>query len=155
MSSENCSIEPEDIRPLMSDGQRIDEYGASQASSDDGKTIGKMIDWCLGLRLQDSDEYILQDAFTTMDPCERTLNQSLEFICRFPLFLDIEIKKAHAACDPVVQLAIWASASLLKRKHHGWDLSIPMPAIAIDGHQWDYIIFFPFKGEKLVSPPLP
>ena len=109
-----------------------------------------MIDWCLGLKLDSADQRTISAAFATMDKFEQSLNQSLGYIRMEPLFLDIEIKKVLSDIDPEVQIAIWASASFLKRRHHHWDTSMPMPAVVVNGHNWDYYIFFPCDNE-LVS----
>lgn len=111
------------------------------------QTIGRMVDWCLALNLDDEDEDLVDEAFASMKGGEQSLNQTLSYIHKCPLFLDIEIKKTQSNRDPEVQLAIWASSALLKRQHHGWDTSMPMPAIAINGNSWDYFLFFEMKGD--------
>ena len=111
------------------------------------QTVGRMVDWCLALNLDKKEENLVNKAFAGMRGGEQSLNQSLSYIHKCPLFLDIEIKKSQSNRDPEVQLAIWASAALLKRRHHGWDTSMPMPAITINGHSWVYFIFFEGEGD--------
>ena len=128
-------------------------YDAQTSSSqtavteESAQTVGRMVDWCLALNLDDEDEDLVDEAFAGMRGGEQSLNQSLSYIHKCPLFLDIEIKKSQSNRDPEVQLAIWASAALLKRRHHGWDTSMPMPAIVINGHSWVCYIFFEGKGD--------
>ena len=108
-----------------------------------------MVDWCLGMNVDEDDMQIIQQAYSRADPHAASLNQSLSYIQKHPLFLDIELKKTAQPRDPRVQLAIWASSALLKKRKMGWDTSMPMPALAIDEHYWEYYIFFEMK-DKLV-----
>ena len=156
---ETCSIEPEEVRPIMPNGSHLDCDARTTSSKISGKdeeapqTIGRMVDWCLGLQLDIAEEYIINRAFAKLKGGEQSLNQSLSFIHKCPLFVDIEIKKSQSNRDPEVQLAIWAMAALLKRQHHGWDTTMPMPAIAINGHSWEYILFWGSRNDELVSLP--
>ena len=149
---ETCSIEPEEMRSIMPSGAHLD-YDTQTLSSrttmteESSQTVGRMVDWCLALNLDDEDEDLVDEAFASMKGGEQSLNQSLSYIHKCPLFLHIEIKKTQSNRDPEVQLAIWASGALLKHQHHGWDTSMPMPAIAINGNSWDYFIFFEAKGD--------
>lgn len=109
------------------------------------KDVKRMVDWCVALSLGWKDEDILEDAFATLNPNECSLNQSLSCISRSPVFLDVELKKKQPATDPEVALAIWASGALQKKIHHGWDTTLPMPAITIEGHLWHWYMFVPTK----------
>ena len=152
--SETCSIEPEEIRPVMPNGAHLD-YDAQTSSSqkvmteESSQTVGRMVDWCLSLNLNDADEDLVDEAFASLRDREQSLNQTLSYIHKCSLFLDIEIKKTQSNRDPEGQLAIWASGALLKRQHHVWNTSMPMPAIAINGNSWDYFIFFEVKGDLI------
>lgn len=117
----------------------------SSKKGSDTKGVRKMVDWCLALALDYEDESILEKAFTTVNPNECSLNQSLSYIRRSPLFLDIELKREQPATDPEVELAIWASGALQKKLYHKWSTDLPMPAIAIEGHDWRWYIFVPKK----------
>ena len=116
----------------------------SKTASDD---IGRMIDWCLGMAVDSDHQALIRKAYQKSADMERSLNQSLSYIRNNPLILDIEIKKTFQPRDPEVQLAIWASAALLKKRHHKWDTSMPMPAIVVNGHNWHYYIFFELNEE--------
>ena len=140
----------------MPNGAYMDHSSSSLDSrtvtTDEGfQTVGRMVDWCLTLELNDEDEEIIDRGFATMQGGEQSLNQSLSWIHKFPIFLDIEIKKSQSNRAPEVQLAIWAASALRKRQHHGWDISIAMPAIAVDGHMWTYWIFFASEGDLVCS----
>ena len=101
------------------------------------------------MTVERNDMKIIYQAFARAEDNAASLNQSLSYIKNHPLILDIGVKKPLQTRDPRVQLAIWASSALLKKRLHGWDTSMPMPAIAIDGHVWDYYIFFE-QNNKLV-----
>lgn len=160
LDSENCSIEPVECRPTMPNGDKLDCDAPSEspvakqtdttkdtdASTETGQTISKMIDLCLSLVLDEEELDIIADGFKTMRYNERSLNQSLGYIVHCALFLDIEIKKSLQNRNPEVQLAIWAAGALLKKQLHKWDTSMPMPAIAVSGHTWTYYLFFECSG---------
>ena len=122
----------------------------ARTTTEDGETVGKMVDYGLTVPLSIEEEDIISAGFATLRHSEQSLNQSLSYISDCPLFLSIELKKTQSNRDPQVQLAIWALAGLRKIQHHGWDTSMPMPAISIHGHQWYYYIFFETNG-NLVS----
>ena len=120
----------------------------AQSLTSDSKTkpypesLGRMVDWCLGLNVDRADMAVIRKAFADIVDNAATLNQSLSYIRNTPLILDIEIKKTLQPRDPQVQLAIWASSALCKKRFMGWDTSMPMPAIAVNGHFWEFYIFF-------------
>ena len=165
---EYCTIEPVEFRPMLPTGERIrlDDNtsistgngtgtGVGTSTGIGGSVISRMVDWCLALKLSFNEKVTISQAFSTVLAGQRSLNQSLSYIHKHPIFLDIELKKQFAARDPEVQLAIWASAGMLKRKEHGWDTSLPMPGITVYGHTWTCYLFFP-QGSQLVNPnPLP
>ena len=122
------------------------EPSCNSRTTEDGETVGKMIDYGLTLPLSIEDEDIISAGFATLRHSEQSLNQSLSYISDCPLFLNIELKKTQSNRDPQVQLAIWALAGVRKMQHHGWDTSMPMPAISIHGHEWYYYIFFETNG---------
>ncbi len=113
--------------------------------------IGRMIDWCLAIVLDedDRDRILRAQASVNEKFYASSLNQSLSYIRNNPLLLDIEIKKEIQPRDPKVQLAIWASAALLKKRLHQRDTSMSMPAITVTGHLWEYYLFFEM-GNNLV-----
>lgn len=119
------------------------------------ENMGRMVDWCLAMNIDANDMNTIRkaQAQAKADYNACSLNQSLSYIRNHPLIMDFEIKKTLQPRDPQVQLAIWASSALLKKRLHGWDTSLPMPAVTITGHAWDYYIFFEM-GEDLVRVPL-
>ncbi|KAL8707100.1 MAG: hypothetical protein Q9220_007813 [cf. Caloplaca sp. 1 TL-2023] len=146
---ETCSIEPSNLRMVRPGQQRL----ASEGSHGNEKEITadtdwkelmatRMIDYCLGLFLDQENRQGVSDRLKTAKDFERSLNQSMSYIRHTPLFLDFELKKTNQPRDPQVQLALWQAAGYLKRKHHGWDTAIPMPGIVVNGHQWYYYIAF-------------
>ncbi len=146
---EKCSIEPEEMRPTLPNGSTLRAtVSAGQSScsakttTDDGETVGKMVDYGLTLILSVEQRRAIAAGFATLRPNEQTLNQCLGYISYCPLFLHMELKKTQSNRDPEVQLAIWALGGLRKMLHHGWATHMPMPAIAINGHKWDCYVFF-------------
>lgn len=101
-----------------------------------------MVDYCLGMNVDPDDMKVIRRAYAKAEDNGASLNQSLSYIRTHPLILDIEIKKTLQPRDPQVQLAIWASSALLKKRLHGWNTSMPMPAVVVNGHSWEYYIFF-------------
>lgn len=169
---ETCSIEPSPLHTTMPAGQRYSYSSETnvttsseasdarriQAVKDDNqstedKAISKMVDWCVGLKLSPVQDREVGEAFGCIGYNERSLNQSLSFIKKMPLFLDIEVKKRQPGRDPELNLAIWASGALKKKLHHHWDTSMPMPAIVIEGHHWKYYLFFYVEGHLVMMGP--
>lgn len=111
--------------------------------------MGRMIDYCVGLKLSEDEKDIVTGAFRSLPYQQNTLNQTLSYI-HSPLFIDIEMKKRNQLRPPEVRLSIWACAALRKRQQHGWNTELPMPAITIEGHTWTYFLSFERDGE-LVS----
>ena len=103
------------------------------------------------MNINSDDMDLIEQAFQNSPDMECTLNQSVSYTRYNPLILDIEIKKTLQLRDPELQLAIWAAAALLKKRHHKWDTSMPMPAISINGHKWEYYIFFEMNENLVCS----
>ncbi|KAL8726660.1 MAG: hypothetical protein Q9166_006582 [cf. Caloplaca sp. 2 TL-2023] len=120
---------------------------------DDDPTVSKMVDWCLGLELSPTQETIVNKAFHTIPENTRSLNQSLLYIDNVPLFLDIEIKKSSPGRDAELQLAVWACAAMKKKLEMGWDASMPMPGLVIEGHLWQYYVFVRIQGDLIMIGP--
>lgn len=136
-----------EFRPTIPNGAPLalegdSEIVSSTSAAQESRSLARMVDWCLGLRLGYDDGQLVTSAFRKIRLNETSLNQTVAFIKQCPLFLDIEIKKTQTNRNPEVQLAIWASGALRKKQHHGWDTNLPMPAIAVNGHSWDYYLFF-------------
>lgn len=152
---ETCSIAPGIIRLVSSTGEPIaTEENSTTVTTEGGKLtpVGRMIDWALALRLNDDESMLVNRAFGTVEYVWRSMNQSLtDFIRECPIFVDLELKKELSLRDPEVQLAVWASAGLLKKRQMQWSTELPMPGIVVDGHMWASYLFFE-QNEKLVSP---
>ncbi|KAI4261941.1 MAG: hypothetical protein L6R42_002872 [Xanthoria sp. 1 TBL-2021] len=139
---ERCAVGPSDLY-TKTPGHVPLIYGTeSRITDDEGEKtpvqeISKMIDWSLGLDLNSSDEEKIDAAFATLNVHERSLNQSLSYIKRSPLIVDLAVKKQQPGNSPEVHIAIWASAALQKKRWHGWDTSLPIPAITVEGHWWN------------------
>ena len=156
--SETCSIQPSEIRPKRpspNDAFPIDYDTQTVTSDSKSKTspenVGRMVDWCLAMNVDANDMDVIKQAFAKTVDYATSLNQTFSYIRNHPLILDIEIKKVVQPRDPQVQLAIWASSALLKKRMMGWDTSLPMPAVAVNGHRWDFYIFFEMD-QNLVRP---
>ncbi|KAM0795840.1 hypothetical protein BDR22DRAFT_919349 [Usnea florida] len=117
------------------------------------ENLGRMVDWCLGMNVDKDDMKVIQQAYSKAEPHAASLNQSLSYIKTHPLILDIELKKTAQPRDPRVQLAIWASSALLKKRIMGWDTSMPMPALAVNAHVWEYYIFFEMDDDLMMAGP--
>ncbi|KAL9027271.1 MAG: hypothetical protein Q9196_004182, partial [Gyalolechia fulgens] len=149
LSVENCTIEPSDIR-MLRPGERwpTDESSKGKGKETEAETSWKdlwtvrMVDCSLGLFLDEPIYSLISKAFRNINDYEQSLNQSMSYIRHTPLLLDLELKKTNQARDPQLQLAIWLAAAYLKRKHHGWDTSLPMPGIVVNGHEWKFYIAF-------------
>lgn len=146
---EKCSIEPEEMRPVLPNGSTMgatvsegQPSCSAKTTTEDGETAGKMVDYGLTILLSVEERLSIAAGFANLRPNERTLNQSLGYISNCPLFLNIELKKTQSNRDPEVQLAIWALGGLRKMLNHGWATHMPMPAIALNGHKWDCYLFF-------------
>ena len=147
--SETCSIQPSEIRPKRpspNDAFSVDCNTQTVTSDSKSKTspenVGRMVSWCLAMNVDANDIDVIKQAFAKTADYVTSLNQTFSYIRDHPLILDIEIKKVLQPCDPQVQLAIWASSALLKKRMMGWDTSLPMPAVAVNGHRWDFYMFF-------------
>ena len=156
-NSESCAITPIN-RPQMKNGQPLpyetESVGGYTTTSngEQGLTMARMIDWCLGFITSKENRDIIRQAYASclLDEDDCSLNQSRAFIKAWSLFVDFEIKKVLSVRDPLVQLAIWNSATLIKKRRHGWDTTFPVPAIAVNGPSWDLYLFFEMNGD-LVS----
>ena len=152
--SEACTINPIEFRPTMPNGAPLalecdSEIASGTSAAQEPRSLTRMVDWCLGLQLGYKDAQLVRSAFGMVKLNETSLNQTVSFIKQCPLFLDIEIKKTQTNRNPEVQLAIWAAGALRKKQHHAWDTDLPMPAIAVNGHNWDYYLFSGW-GDHLV-----
>lgn len=158
-ASETCPIEPVEMRMMRPNGRPLDNGTSSTGAQtiiteDVDVTTSRMVDMALGLELDYEASSIVSRAFETMRDNEHSLNQSLAYIRDTPLFLDFELKKTISNRDPEVQLGIWTAALQLKRLHHGWNTSMPMPGIVVNGHDWVYYLTFE-KDDGLVGQQTP
>ena len=125
----------------------------SRATAAEG--LSRMVDRCLGFKLSFDHKARILRAWRKLYDNEFSLNQSISYINSNLIFVDFEVKKKVAGSrDPLVQLTIWEMAWLLKRQHHGWDTSMPMPGITINGHSWECYLFFEMDRELVCLPAL-
>lgn len=137
--------------PIILDEIARKSEGATSAATEYGDAMARMVDWSVGIELDDDDEILLTSAYANLPDNLMSINQSLSYVSNSPLIFDLEVKKTVQPRDPVLQIAIWASAALLKKRQHGWDTSMPSPAITVDGHLWQYYIFFELDAELVRS----
>lgn len=164
-SSENCAIEPGNIRPRVENGAPIasldtaseapadtssDAHSLPTDAEDPGVLLSKMLDVVVAIMPTRAETQVFSHRLTGYRQHERSLNQTKSFISQLLIFLDIELKRTHQLMDPTVQLAVWQQAGLLKRQFFGWDTTFPMPGITIDGHIWRSYLSFGVHG-RLVS----
>lgn len=151
--SENCTVEPGILRPKLPSGESIsqDDLEGSKGVDSTAQVFSKIVDYSIALELPWYEQDLIDEVYNTLRAGERSVNQSLSYICNCPLVADIELKKEHAPRDPEVQLALWKAAALSKLRHHGWDSSLPMPGITVNDHIWNFFIFFEHAEKKLVS----
>ncbi|KAL8856241.1 MAG: hypothetical protein Q9178_007158 [Gyalolechia marmorata] len=144
LNLESCPIEPLDIRMRRpGNGSLIDETKSKVSAADETEmTTTRMVDVALGLDLSIEDRKSVTNGWAKRGITDYawSLNQSLSYIKMNPLFLDMELKKADQTRDPLVQLGMWMAGLFEKRRHHGWDQSVPMPGLVIDGPQWSLYI---------------
>ena len=121
-----------------------------KSETGEGLLLSRVIDWTLALVPTDSERNLIDEAFRYEDLWKRSLNQSCGPYSDCPMFTDIEIKKLLSDRDSRLQIAIWACGGYNKRKLHDWDTGFPMPALTVDGHQWELYIFWGTTENKVV-----
>ncbi|KAL9581313.1 MAG: hypothetical protein Q9212_003971 [Teloschistes hypoglaucus] len=148
---ESCPIDPVNIRMLRPGRQRyVDEAKSKNSELEDSSvTTTRMVDVCLGLNLDPTTMKLIFDKWAIWGDFKRSLNQSTSYIIHHPLFLDVEIKKTNQERNPLVQLGMWMAGLYAKRQHHGWDQSVPMPGLVVNGDQWFFYIGFA-RGDGVV-----
>ena len=145
------------MRPIRPEGAGyIDlEVVSNNTRATAAESLSRMVDRCLGFKMSFDHKNRILRAWRKLYDNEFSLNQSISYISSNLIFIDFEVKKKVAGSrDPLVQLTIWEMAWLLKRQHHGWDTSMPMPGIAINGHLWECYLFFEMNGELVRLPVL-
>ena len=96
----------------------------------------------------------MRQAWRNLPSHESSLNQCLSYIRRYLLIVDFDIKDSVSNREQLVPLAVWESGALLKKRYHGWDTSMPMVGIKVDGHRWECYLFFEMD-KALVRSPIP
>lgn len=112
--------------------------------------IKKMIDWSLALKLDRDDQAVTNAAFGSLLDRELAFNQTNCWYRRKPGFADFEIKLEKPANTPLVQLAVWAGALYLKRRHHHWRTDAPSLGVSVVGADWKLYVTFEREPGKLV-----
>ena len=147
-----------EIRLTRPDGHylEIETTNIREGASDTPTTTSRMVDLSIGLDLDEDDEEIVDIAFNKMPDNDQSLNQSLSYIKDTPLLVDLELKKSWGDRDPRVQLAVWKAGAFEKMQYHGWDTSMPMPGITVNGSEWDCFLSY-VRDSDLVRfhPPAP
>ncbi|KAL9123599.1 MAG: hypothetical protein Q9217_006984 [Psora testacea] len=149
--SETTAINPRQVRPTLPDETPVvleDDVASSTITSQSPQEVARMIDWTLALKLTTEELFVITEAFKKLKMNEGSLNQTLSFTSLCPLFLDFELKKSYTNHDPKIQLAVWKAAELRKKSLHRWDTSMPMPGITVNGHNWEYFLFYPISNSK-------
>ncbi|KAL9607603.1 MAG: hypothetical protein Q9167_007498 [Letrouitia subvulpina] len=149
---ETSPIEPIELRPMLSKKEMISESiePSEKSGQEDSVLLSRFVDWLLALALDDSELELICKAYQYQNLWGRSLNQTVGPTANCPIFLDIEVKKTHTVRDSRIQLAIWETAAIKKRKLQGWSTSFPIPAITVDGHQWTLYIFYEISNEKII-----
>jgi hypothetical protein len=73
-----------------------------------------------------------------------SINQTTDFTCYTPIFLNVSFSCPSLPEDPRIPLSIWIAAEFKKRVLEGWDRSMPVTAVVISGHKWElYVVYDP------------
>lgn len=128
----------------------VDEASSRNSEAEDSSvTTTRMVDVCLGLNLDPTTMKLITDTWAIREEFKTSLNQSTSYIIHNPLFLDVAIKKTNQERNPLIRLGMWMAGLYAKRQHHGWDQSVPMPGLVVNGDQWFFYIGFAM-GEGVV-----
>ena len=104
------------------------------------------------MELRLGQKRLLEDAYMKVPGNLKSVNQTQrDYLKNCPLAVDVEVKRKGDPRDPLVQLAIWKASALRKFRRHHWDSTFPMPGIYIDGHAWEWVIFWEGQGGELVG----
>ena len=109
-----------------------------------------MINSCLSLRLDDAELDGIMEAFTTWNPSSKVSINPLLYQA-MPAVPRIGIKETLSKHNMEVQLGVWVAGSLGNEQRHKWDTSMPMPAIAVNGHDWTFYLTFDLSGDLACS----
>ena len=134
--------------PISFDDQASVSSNKSDLASTN--TIARMVDYAMGLNLDDAASERVDNAFVHLKDFEKSLNQTDGVERETPFAYYVEIKKKTSARDPDVQLAVWVSAAWRKMQYHDWDCSLPIVGITVDGFNWMYFLFWDAGGGRLV-----
>ena len=129
------TISPPDLCPIMQDLNPIQ--------------LSRKIDYCLSLKTSINERDLIQDAFQKLPLDRRSINQSFKHPNE-PTCLDIGVKLPSSTVDGMVQLATWTAAGYKKKTNAGFDISLPIPLMAVYGDIWQLWIGFSLNG-KIVS----
>ncbi|KAI4129620.1 MAG: hypothetical protein LQ341_006546 [Variospora aurantia] len=133
-------------------GRHIDDLNISSVSIaplslcptsivDGFKDANKKVDYALALELTHEERITLQSDVTEYRvPGGASINQTQGWTAFKPMFTCTEVKVDGD--DPMIQLAVWVSAEVEKRRQEGYATDLPFPAIAVDGDHWDLWIAY-------------
>ena len=162
ITSEDCRISPYEVlvkRPNNNNLFKDEPSGITFGDLIGSDTTEKRIDYACGLRLDFAAEEILRDqeyaGKATGYHSTNQMDNSSPY-AKLPLFLSIELKRPRTLQDPCVQLAVWEASGFVKKGIMGWDTSMPVPGITVEGHEWDLYLFFKnTKGAIIMLGPQP
>lgn len=114
--------------------------------------VARMVDWSFGFKVPREEAHAIKCGMRKVHVAERLMsfNQTTSWSRDFFLLFDIEVKKTNQPDSPEVQLAVWISGALLKKRVMKWNTSMPMPGIVVEGGLWRMYLFFEM-GTRLVS----
>ena len=139
--------------PIRPKGVQLESPSETPIVFDSAKeTERTMIDMQYGLWLSEDDEVALRQGYTGKGLAlnDRSINQTLVLFTKdVPTFVDFELKRKSTE-DPKFQLAVWGAGLYLKRKHHKWDVSMPIVGVTIESHIWQCFLLFE-SGNGLVK----
>ena len=138
---EQVGISPKQFQVERSSGKAavLDIASNTSASKD---TESCMVDMQYGFSMHKEDDEALRKGYRKLPQGFQSINQTtVEFTRDVPTFVDFELKRG-AIDDPKFQLAVWGAGLYLKRQYHGWDVSMPIVGVTIEGHTWECFLLF-------------
>ena len=114
--------------------------------------LTRKIDYALTLKIDEEKKIQLGNAFYKLSPEDRSVTQCLDLPFQ-PLIVNLEIKKSNQSRDALVQLAIWIAAGFNKNIQGGYDLTMPVPAIVVEGDFWNLYVAYWHNGRILFLGP--
>ena len=147
--SEQIPIRPKEFQLKGPSETSIVFDNASHTSTID-ESENTILDMQYGFWLSEDDKDALRQQYRGLAPDDRIINQTQALFTKdVPTFVDFKLKRDSVE-DPKFQLAVWGAGLYLKRKHHKWDVSMPIIGVTIESHIWQCFLLFE-SGDKLVK----